>query len=213
MRLVRVVAFVALFVIPGLCVAQDCFDCVLGIWDDPALTSNRGTINVRELKEVYVGMKLANSVEDLSGVEFSISGVDKDGLLLVGAVPLGPRALVFGTIPAPQDTSINSEGVGGITAGWSRCLPGNQALFKLVLYATQPLSDRILQVKRSYPTTNFSWRTPILVHCDPPLYSISRVTGGCYVLNPSGEPIDCLNPQSVVAVAPTSWSALKSLYK
>src|SRR5512144_2567714 len=35
MRLVRVVAFVALFVIPGLCVAQDCFDCVLGIWDDP----------------------------------------------------------------------------------------------------------------------------------------------------------------------------------
>ena len=158
----------AAVVVPAIAAAQDCLDCVLGIWDDPALTTNRGEIVPFEPKDVYVGLKLADGIPDFAGVEFSVTGLDQDGLLLLGATPLGPKALVFGTVPAPEDTTETSEGVGGVSAAWSTCLEGSVAIMKLVVYATADLTDHVLQVKRSYPTTNVSWHVPILVRCDPP---------------------------------------------
>ncbi len=200
----------ASLVTPAL--GQDCLDCKLGIWDDPALTRDKGTIVPGVPKEIYVGLELAGDVEEVSGVEFSIHGLDLGGLYLLGATPLGPRALVFGTAPAPADTTEESTGVGGMTAVWTTCRPGGEALLKLVLFTMEEVSDRVLVVKRSYPTTNPSWRVPVLVRCDPPYYSIARISGGCYVLNPTGAPIACDDPRAV-AVQPETWSGVKQLFR
>jgi len=208
------VLLVAALALPAMAAAQDCLDCVLGIWDDPALTTNRGEIVPFEPKDLYVGMKLAGGISDFAGVEFSVFGLDRDGLLLLGATPLGPKALVWGTVPAPEDTTETSEGVGGVTAAWSTCLEGSVAIMKLVVYATADLSDHVLQVKRSYPTSNSSWRVPILVRCDPPYYSIARVTGACYVLNASSPTGDCAAMQNnPTAVTLATWSGMKQLYR
>ena len=211
---VACVLLAAALALPATVSAQDCYDCVLGIWDDPALTTNRGSIVPYEPKTVYVGMKLSQDMRDFAGVEFSVAGLEREGLYLLGATPLGPRALVFGTVPAPEDTTALSEGVGGVTAAWSTCLEGNVALIKLVLYTVEELEDQVLLVKRSYPTTNSEWHTPVLVRCDPPQYSIARVSGGCYLLNPSGAASDCYEMlHGEVAVSQTTWSGMKQLYR
>lgn len=197
---------------PVLAAAQDCFDCVLGIWDDPALTQNRGRITPGEPKEVYVGIKLADGVRVTSGVEFSISGLDQDGLYLLGATPLGSRAVVFGTVPAPEDTTATSTGIGGATVAWSQCLEGDVALLKLVLYSVDPIADRMIEVKRSYPPTNPDWHTPVHIHCDAPTYTASRVTGGCFVLNPAGPATSCQSLK-LVGVETVTWSGIKTLYR
>jgi hypothetical protein len=132
--------------------------------------------------------------------------------MLLGATPLGPRALVFGTAPSPPDTTAASTDIGGITAAWTRCLEGNVALFRLSIFTVETLVDRVLVVKRSYPATNPDWNAPIMTRCDPPQYSAARVSGGCYVLNPSGAPLDCTAPQAV-AVLESTWSRMKELYR
>jgi hypothetical protein len=212
MRLARIL-MVAALAAPMAAWAQDCYDCVLGIWDDPALTRDRGTAAPLEPKELYVGLKLDDGIDDVSGVEFSIAGLDQGGLLLLGATPLGPRALVFGTAPAPQDTTAESTGIGGLAAAWTDCRYNGEALFKLVVFALEEVADRVLVVKRAYPTTNPSWRTPVLLRCDRPFYSAARVTGGCYVLNPSGAPVPCPLAHAVVAVEPETWSGVKQLFR
>lgn len=197
----------------GVASGQDCYDCVLGIYDDPALSVNRGTIVPGEPKDVYVGIKLREGDTDLAGIEFSIAGLDDGELYLLGAVPLGPRALVFGTVPAPSDTTKDSEGIGGATVAWSQCPSSHQALVKLTLFAYRALSDKVLVVKRSYPTTNPAWKTPVVVRCAPPAFPIARVTGGCYLLNWSGNIArDCTSAQAV-AVSTQTWTTVKQFYR
>ena len=197
---------------PILAIADDCFECVLGIWDDEALTTNQGTILPGEPKEIFVGVKLREDIESISGVEFSIAGVDDDDLLLIGAVPLGPRALVWGLAPAPPDTSDTSDQVGGVTVAYSQCVPSHQALLKLTVYTTHDLTDKVLVVKRSYPSTNPNFHTPVFMACDGPYFTMTRLSGGCYVLNPSGNVMDCLHP-NVVAVEEKTWGGVKNLFR
>lgn len=197
----------------GAASGQDCFDCLLGIYDDPALSVNRGTIVPGEPKDIYVGVKLRESDTELAGIEFSIAGLDDGDVYLLGAVPLGPRALVFGTVPAPRDTTEDSEEVGGATVAWTTCPSSRQALLKLTIYAYRPVSDKILVVKRSYPTTNPAWASPIIVRCAPPAYPIARVSGGCYLLNWSGNIArDCMSAMAV-SVNQETWSAVKQIYR
>lgn len=206
----------SLLLLPGLASAQvgNCFDCVLGVWDDEALTSNQGSITANEPKDVYVGIHVAGAVDDLTGIEFSIAGLTSDRLFLLGALPLGPRALVWGTVPAPADTSARSAGDGGATVAWSECQAGNRALMRLTLFATGPISDQVLQVKRSYPTTSPEWRTPILTRCDRPTYSVVRVTGGCYVLNRTGtKDLSCNDSFAPTAVEPVAWTTVRQFYR
>jgi hypothetical protein len=193
---------------------DDCFDCVLGLFDDPALTASKGSINVGETKEIYVGVKLANAETSLSGVEFSIAGLNKDGLLVTGTEPLGPRALVWGnSVAAPPDTSATSSGDGGITAAWSLPRENGDALLKITLVATQEVSDRVLLVKRSYPTTNASWRTPIFTRADSPNFTAVRLSGGCYLLNGTGGIATGCASIMRVAVREETWSGVKRLFQ
>jgi hypothetical protein len=198
--------------LPAASHAEDCFECVVGIWDDEALTSSQGTILAGEPKDVFVGVKLHEGVPSISGVEFSIAGLADESLVLLGAIPLGPRALVWGLAPAPRDTSDMSTGIGGVTVAFSECVPSNQAILKLTLYTTQDLTDKILQVKRSYPSTNPNFHSPVFMACDPPFFTMTRMSGGCFILNPSGNVQDCLHPQ-VVAVQDETWGGVKNLFR
>ena len=65
----------------------------------------------------------------------------------------------------------------------------------------------IREVKRKYPTSNPIYHTPLIVGCDAPFYTVHRVTGGCYIMNPTGAPVPC-----GVAVTPRTWTEVKSLY-
>lgn len=202
----------AIGLVPAAALAEDCFDCVLGIWNDEALTVTRGTITPGEPKEVFVGVKLREGIESIAGVEFSIAGLADEDLLLIGAVPLGPRALVWGLVPSPPDTTAITTQQGGLTVAYSVCVPSHQALMKLTLYTTHDLTDKVLRVKRSYPSTNSNFNTPLFMACDAPNYTMTRLSGGCFVLNPSGQIVDCSDNQAVAVVSET-WGGVKNLYR
>jgi hypothetical protein len=199
----------------GLASAQpvDCYDCVLGLYDDAALTRTRGTIVPGVPKDIYLGLKLAAGFEDAAAVEFSIAGFqDDDGLMLIGTWALGPRALIWGNVPAPADTTLDSEGDGGATIAWSECRADDQALVRLTLYTSRVLENKLLVIKRSYPPTSPHWKTPIFTQCDRPVYTVTRLSGACFVLNPGVAGLNpCENPK-LVAVESTSWTAMKRLY-
>jgi len=133
---------------------------------------------------------------------------------VLGTEPLGPRAVVWGnTIVSPPDTTATSTGDGGITAAWSMPRAGGEALLKVNVLATEPVADRLLLVKRSYPTSNPEWRTPIFTRADAPSFTAVRLSGNCYALNPTGGILSDCASISRVGVAERTWSAVKKLYQ
>ena len=215
MRKALALALASVLVASGAGAVENCFGCLLGIYDDPALTQTKGTIEIGVPKEFYVGMHLASGENGLTGIELSIAGLNKDGLLVVGTEPLGPRALVWGnTIAAPTDTSATSTGDGGVTAAWSLPRRSGDALLKVTLVATQSIEDHLLLVKRSYPTSNSWWQTPVFTRDDSPYFTAVRATGGCYALNVTGGLLaDCLTISGVTGVSARTWSGVKQLYQ
>src|SRR5262249_55937378 len=215
MRTAIALALAAAMAASSASAVDNCFDCVIGIYDDPALTSNRGTIEVGVLKDVYIGVKLTSNETTLTGLELSIAGLNQGGLQLVGTEPLGPRALVFGnSIAAPVDTTAASDQVGGVTYAASMPRGSGEALLKVTLYATDTIADHVLLVKRSYPTTNANWHTPIFLRDDPPNFTAVRATGSCFVLNPhAGLLGDCQALLRTTNVAMSTWSGVKRLFQ
>jgi hypothetical protein len=183
---------------------DNCFQCLLGIWDDPQLTRNVGEIVVGQPKVVYVGIKLAEGFEGISGIALSIAGLSAFSIVLVEQIP-PPGADTMERIEAPADTTLGSTQMGGATYAWSSCLIGDQPLLKLTLTTSVPITNGILKVKRRYPTLPVDARTPVITQCDNPDFTPTRVTGGHYILNWNGDPN--------VAVAGASWSLVKSLYR
>lgn len=190
-----------------------CFGCNLGIFDDLAMTSNRGTMEVGTPKDLYIGIQYGSGFSALTGIELSVAGIrsDADGILVIALDPVEPAALILGSLPAPADTSSTSVGLGGINMVWSTCLSNNRALSKLTLLSFIPISNKIITVKRKYPTSNpVQWHTPILTLCDNPVFTAVRLTGGCYGINVPPGPLPC---DVVVSVESKTWSQLKALYE
>jgi hypothetical protein len=183
---------------------DNCFQCVLGIWDDPQLTRNVGEIVVGQPKVVYVGIKLAEGFEGLSGMALSVAGLSAFSIVLVEQIP-PPGADTMERIEAPADTTLGSTQMGGATYAWSSCLVGDQPLLKLTITTSVPVTNGILRVKRKYPPNFPDQRAPIFTQCDSPEYTATCVTGGYYILNWDGDPS--------VAVAGASWSLVKNLYR
>jgi hypothetical protein len=214
MRTAIALALAAALAASSASAVDNCFDCVIGIFDDPALTSNRGTIEVGVLKDVYVGVKLTSDETTLAGIELSIAGLNKGGLQVVGTEPLGPRALVFGnSIASPVDTTATSDQVGGISYAASMPRQSGEALLKVTLYATDTIADHVLVVKRSYPTTNSTWHTPVFVRADAPAYTVVRASGSCFVLNPQAGLLGDCQALQRTNVAMSTWSGVKHLFQ
>ena len=197
--------WLVLLSMPRLLWATDsCFECVLGIWDDPALSSNIGRIVAGQPKDVYVGIKFAGRFNETSGISFSVAGLRSE-LLVMGVEPIVPTIDLLQPIAAPSDTSMDSHGVGGADWAWFQCLVGDQALLRVTLLTFSDLTNVLLRVKRRYPPFSADARTPIFTQCDNPQFTVTRVTGGYYILNWNGDP--------AVRVDGATWSTVKHLYR
>jgi hypothetical protein len=197
--------FAVLVTSTQLWAAENCSECVLGVWDDATLTSNFGQIVPGQPKDVYVGIKFAEGLDQLQGISFSLAV--PSGVRLTWAWPVASDINWIcdeGTV-APPDTSQNSLMVGGCTAIWGSCLLGNQALVRVTLLATTDITNGILRVKRQYPLDPLEMRSPTIFQCDGPQVSATRVTGGSYILNWNGDPS--------VGVDGAAWSMIKGLYR
>jgi hypothetical protein len=199
-----------LLIVPGMALAQSepvsCFDCVLGLWDEAEQIHNTGTMAQFTPKIVFLGIKYAGDQSCLTGLELSVAGLEG---FLVSIAAIVPASATLGTIPAPPDTSVTTEGTGGLNIAWASGLSGDQALLRITLISTSPPPpDRVLVVKRRYPTTNAAWQTPVILGCNAPFFTPARVTGACYIINPTGNPVGCQVP-----VTESTWTRVKQLFE
>ena len=196
-KTLRILLWLVLANLPRQAWAIDsCSQCVLGIWDDPALSSNVGEIVPGQPKDIYVGIKFAEEFNETIGISFSVDGLSP--FLVAGVEPIVPTATACDYIGAPADTN----GTGGCTFFWPSCLVGNQALLRVTLLTSSNITNGLLQVKRKYPPTHPDSRTPIFYQCNGPH---TRVKGGYYILNWDGDPS--------VRVDGAPWSTVKQLYR
>src|SRR5206468_3009230 len=141
-----------------------------GLFDDIALTSCSGTVPAGTPKDIYLGIRFdpAGRFNGLREIEFSIAGLGQDVLIRSDWPGLCPSQ---GAPSAPADTSAASTGIGGMDVELCTCSSGSQALLRFTIIALYPLTDRVLQVKRKYPTSNPAWRTPVFFQCDDPTHT------------------------------------------
>jgi hypothetical protein len=213
-----VFGLLGLVALPRLSWAQapvDCPDCVLGIWDDPDLNKNFGTVTAFVPKDIYIGVRLAAGQTGITGLEFSVTGLtNADGVLVTGVEGATevPPSVLLGSPPAPADTTSSSTGTGGMNAAWPSCIAGSGALLKVSLLPLSPAPNKILRVMHKFNPTNPNYGLlPIIIGCDNPTFTPARVTGGCYVLNWDGQtnPTEC---PLIIGVEPKTWTGVKTLY-
>lgn len=173
---------------------ENCYGCVLGIWDDFELTNTAGSVAAAVPRDIFVGIKFdpAAGFDRLTGIDCRISGFEG---MIVG--DFGPPLPGSGP-PAPTPT--DSLGVWNLSYTWGTCLHGSQALAKLTLITFSQISDRILQVVARPPR-----QYPVIFLCDAPVFTAVNVTGGRYCLNPG--------PTCREAVEERAWSSVKQLFR
>ena len=76
-------------------------------------------------------------------------------------------------------------------------------LFTLNYFATSTLDQHVMSIVAHSMPSNPQFNCPLVVLCDPPTYTKLCVVGGRAAFNDPG----------FVSVAPSSWSAVKSLYQ
>ena len=212
-----VLTVLGLTLLPSLALAQagveNCFSCILGIFDDIGVQNPSGTINPFELKEIYLGIVLPPGQDGVTSLELSIAGLPGSAEALVTLEGVEPFSADLGsTINAPPDTSIAGDESSpyGKVYGWSTCLSGTRALVKISIFPFAAVApNTVYEVKRRYPSTYPPVRSPLIIGCDAPTYTAYRVSAGCYVANPSGGPL----PVCTTAVQPATWTGVKQLFR
>ena len=213
LRRARLAALVLLCVPAFAAAVESCPDCVLGLYDDTSLSSNFGVSVPLTMKDIYLAIDLAAPETGVTGIEFSIAGITGTPLLVLGVTPLVPTPVTLGSPPAPADTSATSTGTGGMDIAWQVCQTGDRALVKLTVFHINPVVNQVLRVMHKFPQSNTDYRLhPVFTRCDSPTYTSVRINGGCYVLNPNGEPTPSC-PVGTVAVNSSTWSSVKQLFR
>ncbi len=173
----------------------------IGIYFDPLGTECQGTISPGAIDTVYVLARLGESDDSrcgIEGAEFRFTG-----------------------LPASWQTSpvLNHEllGIGnpfdeGVTVVGTRChRPANGVLllYTVLVRAGAEESDVTFGIESRHPPTNAQFPCPLLLACDDPVFTQICVEGqSCYV-NASV----VRKCPATVAVAPSTWSLVKGLYR
>jgi hypothetical protein len=208
----RLLVFLGLVVLPAWafaqCSTQNCGQCYLQLFDDPAMTQVTGTIAPLAMKDIYLGLKFADPETGFTGVEFSIAGMD--GLTLLSKeYPNAMPNLELGTPPAPPDTT--GTATGGMSIAWPMCQAGSQAFMKMTVLAFAPVTNKVLKPTRRFPTTNQTCfpTQSVFTRCDGPTFTTVKVnTNNCYILNWDGHTaFPCVTP-----IREHTWTAVKKLY-
>ncbi|UCE02892.1 MAG: hypothetical protein JSW67_01440 [Candidatus Latescibacterota bacterium] len=226
MRKVLLATFSVLLLVPAMVSAQDnCLDCTLGIYATTDLSENflNWTPSATDFqKTIFVGINYdeTSGLSALTGVELSIQYGDlKANVASVNFQELDNPAVVLGADEsAPADTTSHGcteQSACGKSIAWASCLPGNRAVAQISIIAFTPLpDDLVIRVLRRFPSTNPTVQSPLFTQCDGPLFTKTRVTGGCFVFNPTVGPGGMVDDCEIkVPVAPNSWSKIKSLYR
>jgi hypothetical protein len=194
-----------------------CPGCILGVYDNIELTQNFGTWTAPN-KTFYLGIRYdPNSGYDgLTYAEFSIEGLPATFLpptltVLNGGTRLGDP------IDTPPDTTA-AGATGGWSLVWTVCQPENIALVEMTFVSFDPIpNDMIFRVHRRFPSQSIP--SIVFATCEFPTFPLVRVTGGCYVVNPSvgvgqsvGDP-PCTLWRDTTPIETKTWSQVKELYR
>lgn len=214
----KLLAIALLICIPGMSLAQveSCPDCVIGVFDSLDLSANYGTYTPLTQKVFYLGIKFAPPYDGATTIEFSLQGMPATGVPISYSV-LNAGAFIGGSIETPPDTT-NPQAQGGWNAYWTTCQSGNQALVSITLVSFDPIPDNtVIRVLRRFPPIQEGVESVLFTQCNLPLATITKVTGGCYVLNPTVQPGESVGdpPCKLVGspVTKTTWSSIKELFR
>lgn len=141
-----------------------CRDCLLGVYDDQAMTRTRGSIQIFQVKSVYLGVQLSPGVQ-IDELRFTASY--PPGFTVIDVSPL-----VSG---ATYDVGANSAHV-----TWSQCVTGTRALFRVRVLTTTTVRDGLVQLRQSEGSA-----------CGNGATSSWILPAGCYVLNASSSTPPC----------------------
>ncbi len=211
---------VMLLAVPGLALAQvaACPDCVLGVFDAEDLAHNYGTFS-GFTKTLYLGIKFdpATTFDACSGIEFSIQGLPP--LLLPPSFNIRNGGFAVGTQSpvSPADTTA-MDAAGGWNVVWTECQPGNGVTVEIIMVSFDPIpNDTVIRVLRKWPPSNPTSPSVLFTQCNGPIFTLTTMQGGCYVLNPTVNPGESVgNPPCLlqgIAVEATTWSEIKSLFR
>lgn len=165
---------------------------VLGIFADQAGTNCNITAPLGVVTYCYLVLQ-DPTVETAAGIELAVRGLPSGWMGWIDVCP--PCAIVL------------SSGFGdGATLALMQCVSGDPLLIApVVLVAATDARDVILEVGAKRPPSNPDHNCPQIIQCDAPVFTSVCVQGGRSRVNGTRP--------CTVAVAPVSWSALKSLYE
>lgn len=156
---------VALAVWASTAAGEVCQNCLLGVFDDQAMTRRTGSVSIFQVKSVYLGMELDADV--------SIDELTFDATYPTGFTVVDVTAFVSG---ATYDVGGNSAAV-----HWPACVSGTRVLFRVRVLTTTSVRNGLVQLHNVVARgcnvgTPESWPLP----------------STCYVINPSGGTPPCV---------------------
>jgi hypothetical protein len=181
-------------------------DGSIGVYLDDAGTQCEGPISGFATGSVWMNLAGA-SAAGITGVEFRIDNSNASAY----AVSFTPDPSAAITLGDPFTWGVN--------IGWSNCQTGVAGRIKvgtLQIIEMAPAQDVMMTVRQHFfaPNPSPEWQCPLITQCDVPDYTkvcVGAVNSDHWraVMNPTGAIAGDCQP---VAVAPTTWSVLKSLY-
>ena len=173
----------------------------IGIYFDTEGTQCQGTITPGAIDTVYVLAKLGaadDSYCGIAGAEFRFAGIPPSWHT---SPVLHPDLLGIGD---PFD-----EGVTVVSAMCRRPVNGVVLLFTVLVLADAAVPDVTFSIEGRQPPTNQLFPCPLVLACDDPVFTKVCVQAEPCFVNPT-VPRKCA---ASTAVAPTTWSQLKALYR
>lgn len=222
----KVLLTITVLMIPMSLLAQDvriaaeCPGCILGLFDEPEMLQNFGVWDTETMgpqKTVWVAITYDSGgpLNGLTGVELSVAGIPESpfgGAQFTG-IP-EPTIVIGSQIETPAD-SVGGEG--GVNMVWNQCLPDNRIVIQIDMLSLSPIGENIvLRVGRRFPPSSNEFPQELFTQCDSPQFTSTIVTGGCYVLNPTGGVGDVIDGCELfmrTAIEENTWGGVKSLYK
>jgi hypothetical protein len=180
----------------------------IGVFTDPTATSCSFTIQSFSPISFYIVAALGpQACSGIQGAEFRVEGFPADWFSAPISDPPSPIA------PA------GNPFVEGAHLAYSACLTSESGLVLLMtmfVFPTSIVENRVLTVVAHSAPALPGFECPLVVLCDPPTYTAQCVRGLIATINHSYMwccQDACAFPTCPpVAVEPTTWSSVKSLY-
>jgi hypothetical protein len=205
MSKIRLFVFVACLV---AATAVQANDGSIAVYLDDAGTQCEGNLTGISTGSIYMNLAGATA-GGITGVEFRVDN-SNNSAYSISATP-SPEANV--ALGQPFASYYNP--IPGANLAFPTCQTGPRVkLYSLLIQENSSAADVNLTVRQHYQPSNEAYRCPLAVLCDAPVYTLVCIGAResdhwRAVINPSdGVSGDCYP----VAVQPTSWSTVKSLY-